>query len=172
MRRRRAKPTSVGIAAQGGTVELSDSTLVNLGTYAASIGVGAHLTITRSLLLGPQKDTATLSSVLVAATDGGVLDVVESALVTTQALASVTRATLDRVLVRGAAGPAVAFAGGRAIIKSSRLTDSRVGLLATELSSVVEVKDEPTDFLDDSVLMYESVTEGNEEAVRQADGTL
>lgn len=81
------KPGSTGVAAQpGATIELEDSAILNAGTHIAAIGTGAHTIVRRSVVRGPDVETAALSSVLFAATMGGVVDIEESVLTTTQAL--------------------------------------------------------------------------------------
>lgn len=90
------KPGSTGIAAQGGaTIELEDSAILDAGTHVAAVGTGAHVVVRRSVVRGPDLETEALSSVLVAATMGGVVDVEESVLTTTQALGIADSGSVD-----------------------------------------------------------------------------
>jgi hypothetical protein len=83
-----AAPTSTGVAAQSGTIEVEDSVLQNLGAHIAALEPGATVTVRRSLLLGPTVETKDVSSVLAVAA-GGAITIEESVLVTTQSIASV-----------------------------------------------------------------------------------
>ena len=82
-------PDSLGAVAQEGFIEIEDSTLQSLGTHLAAIAPNAKISIKRSVILGPSVETAQLSSCLVTAMGGGVVDVEESTMSTTQAVANV-----------------------------------------------------------------------------------
>jgi hypothetical protein len=80
------KPAGTGVAAQGATIELEDSAILDTGTHIASVGAGARVIVRRSVVRGPSVETGALSSVLFAATMGGAVEIEESVLTTTQAL--------------------------------------------------------------------------------------
>jgi hypothetical protein len=77
---------------------------------------------------------------------------------------------LDRVLVRGAEGPALSYSSGSAIVKASRLIDSRVGILFMSADAIVDAQAEPSEFALGQLLLYRTVLEGNVDARRPADG--
>ena len=120
------KPAGTGVAAQGATIELEDSAILNAGTHIAAIGAGARVIVRRSVIRGPSVETSALSSVLFAATMGGAVEIEESVLTTTQALGIADSGSTD------ADGKAVS---GNVRISRSELTQtgkSEIGITLTE----------------------------------------
>lgn len=82
-------PGSIGLAATaGGTLEFDDGSMEDTALFVIASDDKSHITVKRSLLRGPGADSSALSSVMVAATAGGEVDVEESVLVTSQELVS------------------------------------------------------------------------------------
>lgn len=119
------KPSSVGVAAQSSTIEVEDSAILDAGMHIAAIGAGARVVVRRSVVRGPQVETGALSSVLFAATMGGVVEIEESVLTTTQALGIADSGSVD------AKGKAVS---GALRISRSELTQTGTAEIAITLT--------------------------------------
>lgn len=76
------------------------------------------------------------------------------------------RCSAERVLVRRCQGSAVAFLGGDALVKSSRLVDNAVGVSAAAPSHVLEVDREPIEFTVGRLVLFASSLDNNAQRVR------
>ena len=84
-----ANPSSIGLAATaGGVLDFEDGSMEDTAIFVMAAEAKSHITVRRSLLRGPSADSGALSSLLVAATGGGAVDVEESVLATSQELLS------------------------------------------------------------------------------------
>jgi hypothetical protein len=178
-----ARGIGLGVTGVGGALSLTGSLVsgtVSAAKIAHAIGVSdrATLTVNGSAVLGAEGTSILVGRDGFATIAASLVDGARSPSTSPPGAAAgvgiavgEARCTLDRVLVRRADGAGVVFTKGGAIVKSSRLVDNAFGVLVGTRTDLLQVDDEPSDFLDGQILLFHDVLEGNGADVQSTDGS-